>query len=232
MTLRLVAYIRVSGKSQIDGYGLDIQMADIERAAAALGAEIAQVCSDEGVKGTIEALDREGLACAIDAVREGVADGIIVANLSRLARTLTVQEAALALIWQAEGRAFTADTGEVVADDPDDPMRTAIRQILGVMAQLDRATITLRMRKGREAKAAAGGYAGGAPRYGKKAANKSLVDVPLEQRTVAMILEMHKSMSLRQIAAQLNHLCIPTKRGTEWHATTVQRVLVLNARQG
>lgn len=225
--IRLIAYIRVSGKSQIDGYGPDIQMTDITNAAERLGAEIVRVCSDLGVKGTIEAVDREGLACAIDAVREGEADGIIVGNLTRLARSLTVQEAALALVWQAGGRVFTADAGEVAEDDPDDPMRTAIRQILGVMAQLDRATITLRMRKGREAKKAAGGYSGGAPKYGKAASNKSLIEVADEQRIIKMVGEMRndKGMTFKQIAENLNALAIPTKRGTKWFPMSVARLL-------
>lgn len=224
--MKLIAYIRVSGKSQVDGYGLDIQLADINAAAERLGAEIVKVCSDEGVSGTKEAIDREGLACAIDGVREGEADGIIVANLTRLARTLTVQEAALALVWQAGGRVFTADSGEVAQDDPDDPMRTAIRQILGVMAQLDRATITLRMRKGREAKAAAGGYAGGAPKYGQMASNKSLVEVEDEQRVIHLVGDMRRDgMTLRQIATNLNEMCIPTKYGRDWHAESVRRTI-------
>lgn len=224
--LRLIAYIRVSGKSQVDGYGLDIQLADINAAAERLGAVIVRVCSDEGVSGTKEAIDREGLACAIDGVREDEADGVIAANLTRLARTLTVQEAALALVWQAGGRVFMADSGEVMADDPDDPMRTAIRQILGVMAQLDRATITLRMRKGREAKAASGGYAGGAPKYGQTASNKSLVDLPEEQRVIILVRKMREDgMTLRDIADRLNLLVIKSKQGKNWHPQSVSRLI-------
>lgn len=225
--LRLIAYIRVSGKSQVDGYGPDIQMTDITNAAERLGAVIVGTCSDLGIKGTIEAVDREGLACAIDGVREGEADGIIVGNLTRLARALTVQEAALALVWQAGGRVFSADGGEVMADDPDDPMRTAIRQILGVMAQLDRATITLRMRKGREAKAAAGGYAGGAPKFGWRADNKSLAEMDTEQRVVVLANGMRRTgMSLREVAGRLNEMGIKTKYGKDWHPQSVARLIV------
>lgn len=224
--MKLKAYIRVSGKSQVDGYGLDIQLSDIARAAERLGAELEGVCSDEGVSGTLEALDREGLACAIDGVREDEADGIIVGNLTRLARALTVQEAALALVWQAGGRVFSADSGEIMADDPDDPMRTAIRQILGVMAQLDRATIALRLRKGREAKAASGGYAGGAPKYGKVAANKSLIDMDHEQRIIVLTNEMRRNgMTLRDIADRLNTMGVKTKQGKTWHPQSVSRTI-------
>lgn len=222
--LRLIAYIRVSGKSQIDGYGPDIQMTDITNAAERLGAVIVKTCYDLGEKGTVDALDREGLACAIDGVRADEADGIIVGNLTRLARALTVQEAALALVWQAGGRVFSADTGEIMADDPDDPMRTAIRQILGVMAQLDRATIALRLRKGRQAKAAAGGYAGGTVPFGKACINGDLVDVTDEQGVIVMINEWRRiGMSLREISNRLNEMCITTKQGKAWQPETVRR---------
>jgi DNA invertase Pin-like site-specific DNA recombinase len=67
-----------------------------------------------------------------------------------------VQEATLALVWQRGTRVFAADTGEVHRDDPDDPMRTAIRQVMGVFAELDRKMVAKRLRDGRLAKAAAG----------------------------------------------------------------------------
>lgn len=53
----------------------------------------------------------------------------------------------------------TCDLGEVRRDEPDDPMRTAIRQVMGTFAQLDRALLVKRLRDGGAAKARAGGHA-------------------------------------------------------------------------
>src|SRR5207244_11738718 len=86
----------------------------------------------------------------------------------RLARTLSVQEAALASVWAQGGRVFLPE-GEVLRDDPDDPMRTAMRQMMGVFSQLERGMITARLRAGRAAKAASGGYAYGSPPFGWRA---------------------------------------------------------------
>ncbi len=36
---------------------------------------------------------------------------------------------------------FSADQGEIHEDDPDDPIRTAIRQVMGTFAELDRKTL-------------------------------------------------------------------------------------------
>jgi hypothetical protein len=59
---------------------------------------------------------------------------LILAKLDCLARSLTVQEAVLAKVWAAGGLVFAVDHGEVQPDDPDDPARTAFRQMMGVFA--------------------------------------------------------------------------------------------------
>ncbi|MCU1372351.1 MAG: resolvase [Ilumatobacteraceae bacterium] len=168
--LRLIGYLRCSTEGQVEKFGLEAQRQAISAWAKANGHRVIEVVSDDAISGTVEALEREGLAAAIDAVQQGRADGVLCARLDRLARSLTVQEAALGLIWQAEGRVFCADSGEVAEDDADDPMRTALRQIVGAIAQLDRALISKRLRDGRRVKAEQGGFVGGAPRYGFRAA--------------------------------------------------------------
>ena len=62
-------------------------------------------------------------------IGDGQADGLIVGEMARLARELYIQEAVLAMVWDMGGAVFCADTGEVMQDDPDDPMRTAMRQM-------------------------------------------------------------------------------------------------------
>ncbi|MFC8765846.1 recombinase family protein [Streptomyces sp. NPDC057193] len=90
-------------------------------------------------KSTID--EREGLMEAMKWIADGRADGILAPNLDCLARELTVQEAVLAYTWALGGRVFTADHGEHLQDDEDDPMRTAMRQMRGVFHQLDRGLI-------------------------------------------------------------------------------------------
>src|SRR5262245_48052602 len=133
--MRLVAYLRVSSNGQLDGYGFASQRADIRVWARARGHRLVAEHTD-AVTGTLDAPDRPGLSDAIRLVRRPPqADGIVVARLDRLARQLSTQEAILALVWRDGGRVFTADTGEVLRDDPDDPMRTAMRQMAGVFAE-------------------------------------------------------------------------------------------------
>lgn len=229
---RAVLYRRVSTAGQVaDGYGLDVQARACRAAARGAGLRIVQTCDDLAVSGALAPQDRPGLACALDALAEGRADILLVARLDRLARELTVQEAALAAVWRMGGRVWTADGGEVLADDPDDPMRTAMRQVVGVFAQLDRSNITKRLRDGRRAKLAAGGYAGGAPRLGLRAEGRQLVPEPAEAAVIARVRSLAaEGLPVRAIADRLNAENVPTKRGGRWHATTVARLLRPQAR--
>ena len=160
-------------------------------------------------------------------IEEGEADAVLVRSLDRLARELTVQEATLALVWKLGGRVLSV-TGEIMADDPDDPMRTAMRQMAGVFAQLDRAQISKRLRDGRRRKAEAGGYIGGAPSYGTQAdsATRELVANEREAATLDRIRTMRNDgMGYKAIADTLNDEGTPTKRGGKWHPATVSRIV-------
>ena len=207
-----------------DGHGLDIQEIAIRTWAKEHRHRLLDVFRDEGVSGSQE--QREGLEEALSAVRFNGADGMVVSSLDRLARSLTLQEASLQQVWASGGSVFAVDTGEVMADDPDDPVRTFVRQILGAVSQLEAGMITRRLRRGREHKASEGGYAHGAPPYGFRAEAGQLVPDPEEQRIVLKMIEMRDTgSSLRDIAADLNDAGVPSKRGGQWHPQTVARVL-------
>lgn len=233
---RLVAYLRVSTIEQAEhGFGLDSQRKAIRDAAKVLGARVVSWCSDEGKSGALDATERPGLAEALTLLRTGAADGLIVRDLDRLARAVTVQEALLAEVWCNEGAGvFTASPpAEVARDDPDDPMRTAMREMAGVFAGLERRLIAKRLRDGRRAKAAAGGHAIGATpfgwRSGKRSAdnpNGALVPIPAEQAALARMVALRDAgESTRSIAATLTAEKYPTKRGGSWSGPTVSRIL-------
>jgi DNA invertase Pin-like site-specific DNA recombinase len=223
--LKLVGYCRVSTAGQVeDGQGLDIQEKAIRAWSREHSHRLVAVHRDEGVSGTTD--DRDGLEEALSAVRFNGADGLVVHSLDRLARSLTVQEAALQQVWAAGGRVFAVDTGEVLADDPDDPVRTFVRQVLGAVSQLEAGMIARRLRRGRLHKAEQGGYAHGAPPYGWRAEGGELVADDDEQAVLERIRVMRvEGASLRDIAGVLNAEGVPSKRGGRWHPQTVARVL-------
>jgi DNA invertase Pin-like site-specific DNA recombinase len=128
-------------------------------------------------------------------------------------------------VWALGAKAFTVDLGEIPQDDPDDPMRTALRQMVGVFAQLERGMITARLRGGRRTKAAEGGYAYGAPPYGWCSQDGELVPVPNEQAALARIRQLRaEQASYETIAQTLNTEGFRPRRGKVWHRAVVARI--------
>lgn len=114
---------------------------------------------EKAVPGTVAGDERPELGAVLSWIEDKKVHGIVAPNLDRLARELVVQEAALAQTRKHGGRAFMADQGEILPDDPEDPMRTAMRQMMGVFAQLDRGMTVAKLRRGRRIKGEKGEYA-------------------------------------------------------------------------
>lgn len=226
--MRLLAYLRVSSVGQVDAWGLDRQEAAVKQYARVNDHRIVDWFRDEGVSGTIEAVDRPQLSAAIREIGPK-ASGILVADLDRFARSLTVQETALAVIWRAGGRVFTATSGEVHADDPDDPSRTLIRHVMGAVIEFEKRQAVKRMRGGMLAKAATGRKATGSYAYGYRGEGKGRErdarPNPPEQVTVARIITLRDTgASYRDICASLSAEGHHPKRGTRWLPMTVKRI--------
>jgi DNA invertase Pin-like site-specific DNA recombinase len=151
-----------------------------------------------------------------------------------------VQEAVLAEVWANDsGAVFTSvPPQEVLRDDPDDPMRTAMREMAGVFHGRDRGLIAKRLRDGRKAKAANGGHATGSPPYGWRVdkpnpANPhgALVPDPAEQAALARMKELQGvGYPTREIARVLAAEGHPTKRGGRWSSPVVARILARAAK--
>ncbi len=225
--MRVVGYVRVSTREQAEhGLGLEVQERAIRAWAKAGAHRLVAVHRDAGVSGSNGVEDREGLPLALEDVRDGRAEALVVLRLDRLARALTVQEATLATVWRLGGRVFTTESGEVLPDDPDDPMRTAMRQMVGVFAELERRMVVKRLRDGRQRKAERGGFAYGSPGYGQRSEDGVLVADEREATALARIRELHaEGRSLRDIAGVLTAEGHRPKRSDRWHPESLRRIV-------
>lgn len=100
-----------------------------------------------------------------------------------------------------------------------------MRDVLHSMAKLEKQQLVARLAAGRRAKAKAGGYAGGRPRFGYEAVEGTLYPREDEADVVRWrIFErvVRKGWSARQVAAQLDR---DWTLGRRWHATQVLRIL-------
>lgn len=227
--MRVVAYLRVSTDRQAEaGLGLEVQEAALRRWARTQGHRVIDWHRDEGVSGSNGLEQREALPDALAAIRSGLAQGLVVYRLDRLARDLVVQETLLAEVRRMGGEVLSTAPSEAdyLRDDPDDPTRKLIRQILGAVNEYDRAMIGVRLRAGRRMKAEKGGYAYGSPPVGYRAEAKELVVEETESRAVARARELREQgESLRAIARILDEEGHHAKRGGPWHPATLARAL-------
>lgn len=224
--LHAIGYVRVSTDRQAEnGQGLKVQERAIRDYCKRQGFRLVTILRDEGVSGTTEAVDRPGLSEALELLRDGGTRVLVIPSLDRLARSLTAQEGALAHVWRLGARVFTTDAGEVLQDDPEDPMRTAMRQMMGVFSQLERGMINARLRRGRREKAERGGFAYGSPPYGKRAEDRALVDDAEELKALRLARRLRKrGRSYREIVQALEDAGHRPRRAQRWHPDVVRRM--------
>lgn len=227
--MKVVAYLRVSTDRQAsEGLGLDVQEQAVCAWAKANRHRVVAVLTDAGVSGANDLENRPALADALELLRAKGAAAIVVYRLDRLARDLVLQEQLLAEVWRMGADLFStfASEADYLADDPSDPSRKLIRQVLGAVAEYEKAMTVLRLKSGRRRKAELGGFAYGSPAFGVRAVDGVLAPVESEQAAIARARELRRDgASLRAIAETLTAEGHRTKRGGTWHPPTVARVL-------
>jgi DNA invertase Pin-like site-specific DNA recombinase len=227
--VKVVAYLRVSTDRQAEeGLGLEVQKQAIGTWARANDHRVVLCARDEGVSGSNGLDTREGLADALETLKSRQAGGLIVYRLDRLARDLVLQEQLLADIRRMGADVFSTSSAEAsyLTDDPDDPSRKLIRQVLGAVNEYERAMIALRLRAGRRKKHDNGGYAYGSPPYGWRAVGRELVEHPHEQAALARMRTLRAAgASYRDVAAALTNEGYEPKRGGTWYPMTVRQIL-------
>jgi DNA invertase Pin-like site-specific DNA recombinase len=228
--MKVVGYARVSTKLQTLGESLPAQRQAIEAWAEAAAHEVVDVFEDGGRSGKLADAKRPGLLDALALIEAGEAEALVVHRLDRLARTLHVQEAVLARVWACEAEVWEAVGARLVLeDDPDDPMRTFVRQVMGAANQLEAGMTRARLESGRRHKEAGGGYGGGFVRYGWAVVGQGkdarLVEVEGEQAVLKRMRRLRKRHTYRAIAAKLNAEGVTAKGGGPWRHTSVRSAL-------
>ena len=217
--MKLVAYARVSVSNGSDS--LEAQLEEIRSWAKREGVEIVAEFTDDGISGAKGEDERDGLAAAISSIVDGEADAICAHRADRYARALHVQEAVYAAVWRNSGRIFEVLGGEILEDNPEDPYRTAMRQMAGVFGQLERGLVRARLQGGRRRARAAGRHIGGSAPYGFEVADSgNLLPIAEEQEHIRRVVELRTGgETFRAIAEQLEQ-----SGAGQWSAMKVRRV--------
>lgn len=216
---RVVGYIRVSTEGQADeGVSLEAQRARLEAFALATDLILVGIHVDAGL--SAKTLERPGLLRALALLEAGQADGILVAKLDRLTRSVRD-------LGDLVERYFASRFSLLSVSDAIDTRSASGRLVLNVLcsvAQWEREATGERTREAlahlkRQGVRLGPPALGEGPRRGETAEAGELA-------TVARIVALKaKGLSLRSIAEVLTDEGHPTKRGGRWGAETVRKVL-------
>jgi DNA invertase Pin-like site-specific DNA recombinase len=202
-----MGYVRVSTEEQgVSGLGLEAQREAIRAECSRRGWELVRVAEDvsSGAR-----LDRPGLSAAVDAVVRGEVDGLIVAKLDRLSRSVA-QFSSLLERFRAKG------WGLVILDlgiDTTTIMGEAMATVAATFAQVERRRIGERTKEALAVRRSQG------VRLGRP------VSTPAE--LVSRIRTMREAgMTLQAVCDALNEEGVPTPRGGAlWRPSSLRSIL-------
>jgi DNA invertase Pin-like site-specific DNA recombinase len=151
---KAVAYIRTSSAANV-GADKDRdkrQLAAIERFARSAGFEVVGTYYDAAVSGADPVQSRPGFGAMLERIEGNGVRTIIVETASRFARDLMVQEVGFAML---QGRGISL----IAADSPgsfldDTPTAKLVRQVLGAIAEFDKAMTVAKLKGARDRKRA------------------------------------------------------------------------------
>lgn len=220
-----VGYFRVSTDEQAaSGLGLEAQRAAVTSAAARLGLVVVAEFTDAGVSGAVASDKRPGLAAAMGATKRGSV--LLVAKRDRLSRDVAAMVTIERYLNRRGARVVSA-AGE--GTDDDEAGSVFMRRIVDAIGEHECGVTRARTRAAMGAKRARGEFTGGvsAPFGFDLAADGRTLALNVAEQAVIMRIGAYgaEGKSLREIAAVLNAEGFRTKRGAEWKAVQVARVL-------
>lgn len=218
----VVGYCRVSTLEQKKkGYGIDIQVRDIERYARERGWRIAAWYKDEATTGVAErrkALQRLRRDC-----KGGTVTAIIMAKLDRFSRSLRLSENLFHAFEQLGVAVYIADMPHY---DARDRKEVLMRQIHAAIAEENRKEIIERLKKGREERARKGKVSGGNLPYGYVRHHGSIQITSQEADIVRLIFSLAtQGINDQQVADVLNAKGYCRRNGKPWTQRQVWRVV-------
>jgi len=220
---KIVGYCRVSTKEQKKkGFGLAIQVREIERFAKGNNIVIDRIFKDKAVSGLKEA--RKELDILLNLCRKGEVKAVIFPSTDRTARSVRLSENLYYELNRCNVRIYFAD---MPFYDPDNYSDIMARQIKEVFAEGNRNVIVDRLKKGRQERTRKGKPPGGTVPYGYDTRkNKRWKVNYYEAGIVLLIFELGRCEEKPfKIAQILNEQGLKRRNGREWTGRQVRQIL-------
>jgi DNA invertase Pin-like site-specific DNA recombinase len=216
-----VAYLRTSTVTNVgpDKDSERRQRFAIESYAKSAGYQVIDWFYDAAVRGADPVTARPGFAAMLDRIAGNGIRTIIVESPDRFARDLAVQLAGHDYLKRLDVRLIPASAPEFFLEDT--PTAVLVRQVLGAIAQFDKATVVAKLKAARDRKRERSGKCEGRKRYAERDAN--LVEI------AKRLSQQRPRLSLRKIAAELARLGKTTPRGLAYSPSAIKSMLANNA---
>jgi DNA invertase Pin-like site-specific DNA recombinase len=218
--VQAIGYMRTSSATNV-GEGKDSearQRKAIEGYAKSAGFVIVEWFYDKAVRGADAITERPGFAAMLDRIAGNGVRTIIVEGPDRFARDLAVQLAGHDHLRKLGVTLIPATAPDFFTEDT--PTAVLVRQVLGAIAQFDKATIVAKLKAARDRKIAVGEKCGGRKSYAE--ARPEMVELARQLRRPN---PDRRPVSLRKIAAALAERGYVASTGKPYEAAAVASML-------
>lgn len=215
-----VAYLRTSSATNVgtDKDSEKRQRAAIEAFAKRAGYAVVDWYYDADVRGSDPVDTRPGFAAMLERIAGNGVRTILVETANRFSRDLIVQETGHKLLKDRGVALVAADSPEAFVEDT--PTSVMIRQILGVVAEFEKASLVAKLKGARDRKRAATGKCEGAKSY-----------IERDPSLVALAKRLHRypvdgrRRSLREVSNELAAAGYLSTAGTPYSPSAVMRMI-------
>jgi DNA invertase Pin-like site-specific DNA recombinase len=217
---KAVAYLRTSSKANVgaDKDSDKRQRAAIESYARAAGYEIVDTYYDAAVSGADPVDDRPGFAEMLERLLSNGARTILVESPDRFARDLMVQLAGHDMLNAKRVTLIAASAPTFFLEDTQTAV--LVRQVLGAVAQFEKATTVAKLAAARKRKRLANGKC-----EGRKGLAETNPDAVALVKRLARRKPKGGKMSLREVSAEMAAQGFLNERGKPFNPKSVAVML-------
>ncbi|BCT56466.1 serine recombinase [Dehalococcoides mccartyi] len=158
---RVVAYLRVSSVSQIDGYSLDAQERLFKELCKNRGWQIINIYREEGRSAHVDSINKRPVfRKLLDDVKKGQFDLVVVHTLDRWSRNLRIALESLGILGEFGVGLVSVSESNI---DYSTPQGMFQMQMMGAFAQYGSESLSVHVKKGIEQRAVEGKHNGTIP---------------------------------------------------------------------
>jgi DNA invertase Pin-like site-specific DNA recombinase len=217
MRTKALAYLRTSSSTNVgpDKDSEQRQLEAIKAFASRNNLELIETFYDAAVSGADTVTSRPGFAAMLERIAGNGVRTIVVETANRFARDLIVQETGFKMLRDLGIELIAADSPAAFLDDS--PTSQLIRQVLGAVAQFEKAMLVAKLKGARDRKKRLTGKCGG---------RKNHAELNPEAVALARKLAARRNKpSLRSISAALAEVGHLNKNGKAYAAESVASML-------